>query len=264
MIVDDWFACMHATQPAYRTSVSAVRLVLGCVTFVGLVGFLVLAGRVLPAPPATLKPLVWINWIDRIGPACALVTAIRLAVIIIGTYLGLVTLLHIGARRLAAPELDRMAGSISGPSVRRITQALAGFLLATSVSNASIVHALALAPPRATRPAALASMTAGSDDSGVTMRRINPIPEPRDRGNTISDTTSPVTTATWTIAPGDHLWAVSSTTLRRHWQRRPTNLEVVDYLTKLIATNNTLFVVPGNADLVMPGQVFVLPAISDS
>ncbi|MCX7621719.1 MAG: hypothetical protein N2037_12855, partial [Acidimicrobiales bacterium] len=65
----------------------------------------------------------------------------------------------------------------------------------------------------------------------------------------------------WTIAPGEHLWHVSATTLARAWSRPPTNAEIASYLNQLIRLNADRFVVPGEPDLVYPGQVFVLPPV---
>jgi hypothetical protein len=63
----------------------------------------------------------------------------------------------------------------------------------------------------------------------------------------------------WVIGRGDHLWGVARRTLAAAWSRPPTDGEVARYLDDLVAANAAELVVPGDADLVFAGQVFVLP-----
>jgi hypothetical protein len=66
---------------------------------------------------------------------------------------------------------------------------------------------------------------------------------------------------TWTIAPGEHLWAVATETLIDSWHRAPTDAEVVPYWHELIETNRSRLIDAGNPDYVLPGQTFVLPDV---
>jgi nucleoid-associated protein YgaU len=68
--------------------------------------------------------------------------------------------------------------------------------------------------------------------------------------------------ATWTIAPGQHFWAVAEHVLARAWGRAPTDAEIVQYWHALIEANRDRLRDRGNPDLVYPGQVFVLPPVS--
>lgn len=65
--------------------------------------------------------------------------------------------------------------------------------------------------------------------------------------------------ASWTIAPGEHLWHVSTVTLTQAWGRQPSNSEILDYLYVLIEVNRDVLAVPSNPDLVFAGQVFRTP-----
>jgi nucleoid-associated protein YgaU len=65
--------------------------------------------------------------------------------------------------------------------------------------------------------------------------------------------------ATWTIAPGDHLWKVAAETLAHAWSRPPTDAEVLPYWVAVIARNRHALADPTNPDLVFPGQVIELP-----
>lgn len=65
--------------------------------------------------------------------------------------------------------------------------------------------------------------------------------------------------ATWTIAPGEHLWAVAEATLAERSPSPPSDVEVARYLRVLIEANRDRLVDPANPDLVHPGLVVVLP-----
>ena len=69
---------------------------------------------------------------------------------------------------------------------------------------------------------------------------------------------------TWTIEPGDHLWHVAEVTLTEHDGADPSPARILAYLGVLVDANRDTLVEPGNADLVLPGQVFVLPAVAAS
>lgn len=79
-------------------------------------------------------------------------------------------------------------------------------------------------------------------------------------------TTAPPATdapAVWTIQPGDHLWAVAQQTLRNR-SLDSSDEAAASYLQVLIDANRAVFAVPGEADLVYPGQVFELPPLPSS
>jgi len=66
---------------------------------------------------------------------------------------------------------------------------------------------------------------------------------------------------TWTIAPGDHLWHVAEATLGFTLGRPPRPAAIATYLDLLIDQNLDVLAVPGQPDLVFPGQVFTLPPV---
>ncbi len=68
-----------------------------------------------------------------------------------------------------------------------------------------------------------------------------------------------MTPRTWTIAPGDHLWLVSATTLAETLGHKPSETETLHYLYKLIELNRHVLAAPDHPDLVYVGQVFTLP-----
>ena len=70
---------------------------------------------------------------------------------------------------------------------------------------------------------------------------------------------TPATDTEWRVEPGDHLWGIAEETLTDHLGRSPTDVEIEPYWRRLIAANRDRLVNPGDADLILPGQVFVLP-----
>jgi len=113
------------------------------------------------------------------------------------------------------------------------------------------------APPEPTPPAATPPTT------------TPPVPAPSSPGPSApagptapspSTAAAPTPEEAWTIAPGDHLWHVASATLADHGHPDPSPADVLAYLDRLVAANAGVLVEPGNPDLVLPGQVFVLPS----
>jgi len=64
---------------------------------------------------------------------------------------------------------------------------------------------------------------------------------------------------TWTVRSGDHLWSIASRALSERLDRRPTTDELLPYWASLIEANRDRLVDPANPDLILAGQVFVLP-----
>ena len=64
----------------------------------------------------------------------------------------------------------------------------------------------------------------------------------------------------WTVQSGDSLWSIAEETLAEGLSRDDlTNVEIAEYWQLLIAANLDGLVDPGNPDLILPGQVVVLP-----
>lgn len=66
---------------------------------------------------------------------------------------------------------------------------------------------------------------------------------------------------TWTVRTGDHLWSIAETHLRETLGQVPDDRVVADYWRRLVEANRGRLVDPDDADLVVPGQRFVLPDV---
>jgi hypothetical protein len=74
------------------------------------------------------------------------------------------------------------------------------------------------------------------------------------------DPTAAPRASTWEVAPGDHFWSIAERTLAEHLGSEPDVRAVTSYWKRLIARNRDTLVDPTNPDLILPGQVFVLPS----
>ncbi|MCB0973679.1 MAG: hypothetical protein KDB86_03860 [Actinobacteria bacterium] len=64
----------------------------------------------------------------------------------------------------------------------------------------------------------------------------------------------------WEVRAGEHFWAIAERVVALRSGTTPNVQQVGSYWRKLIDVNIDLLVDPGNPDLIMPGQIFRLPA----
>jgi nucleoid-associated protein YgaU len=86
------------------------------------------------------------------------------------------------------------------------------------------------------------------------MRVISPASTPHDDATRANNQ--------WTVAPGDSFWSIASDTLSDATGRSVSDREVVAYWTQVIDANRAMLVVPGDVDLIFPGQVVALPPVT--
>ena len=100
-------------------------------------------------------------------------------------------------------------------------------------------------PAPGTPSGAAAAPAAPAD--GVTPTRSTPGGPPAAAGRS------------WTVAPGDHFWAVAEGVLADAWGRAPTDAEVDPYWRAMVQANVDVLRDPGNPDLLFQGQVIDVP-----
>jgi len=64
------------------------------------------------------------------------------------------------------------------------------------------------------------------------------------------------------VASGDHLWKISDRHLHATLSHNPTSAEVVPYWQRVIDANQSTLR-SGDPDLIFPGEVIRLPAVSE-
>lgn len=70
--------------------------------------------------------------------------------------------------------------------------------------------------------------------------------------------------ATWTVVPGDHLWHIAAATVSDSLHHAANDGQITPYWRRLIAANQARLIDPTNPDLILPGQILVLPTVSPS
>jgi hypothetical protein len=272
-----------------RASPTRVRSVIAASTGAALAGLaLVATGRTLPFPPH-LDPARLVTWADDVGPTTAAFTSLRalgaalLAWIVVTASAGVV------ARRLRSAPATRFVDRVSLPVVRRFANGVAGAAL-LAATFATTTPAGAQAAPAALVSASSAVVTmhdigpTPTDPGSLTQAPAPVAPDTAALGPTVVlpptsapavPSPTPVTMralaqeappaaadrsrSTWVIAPGDTLWHVAEHLVTERTGRRADAAAILDELDRLVAANADRLVVPGNADLVFPGQELRLP-----
>jgi hypothetical protein len=216
----------------------------------GVVAVLVGAGEVLPAPP--LDVARWPAWIEDLGPVAAALALVRATASVAAAWVAAAATITAAATWAGAPRAASLAGRALPAPLRR---AAAGVGVASAVVLGSAPAAVATPPPG--EPLVLLP-----DDGTATMRVLPaeaeedaeeppaPVPAPAP---------APTVEDTWTVAPGDSFWSIAADIVGDALGRAPTDAEVDGYWRALVDANRDRLVSP-NPDLVLPGQVFVLPA----
>jgi hypothetical protein len=244
------------------------------------------AGRTLPFPAAD-SPAELLRWATGVGPATVTFTAARGVGALLVAWLAATWALAVAVRVLRLPAAVRATDGLTLPFVRRLADLTAGAAVVV-VSLVPAAHAGAATPdpaplvvmrdlgpttsPVTTTTAPRASTTSTTTSTSTTVMVVPAPPEPAETTAPAPRPTVPSPPAsadartegrplvgTWVIAPGDTLWHVAERTAGDHLGRPASLAEVVTQLDHLLAVNADRLVIPGDADLVFPGQEFLIP-----
>jgi nucleoid-associated protein YgaU len=223
-----------------------LRLLAVVAALVATLGLLELVGGRLPGPALAAGggPAVrWAGAVDPAGVTIGVVHAVAAAgVVYLLAAAVLEAALSLGprcSRRTSAARRRRVRLPWASTVVRRA----AGLGLAISLGAGVAVPAGAGATARST----------------VVMRLEEPTAAPVM--HLVTSVQAPAHHLVWTIRPGDHLWKVAGQTLALARGRRADDAAVLAYVREIVRANADVFVVPGDPDLVYPGQRFVLPPV---
>ncbi|TML19951.1 MAG: hypothetical protein E6G39_00580 [Actinobacteria bacterium] len=218
------------------------------------------------------------RWLGDRSTAEAAIAALRATGSVAACYLGAVSGLALVASIASLDRVDRIARSLIPRSVRPFIGLAVGASVATAAASMTV--------PRDAAPTHVATvMLEAPTDATATMYIVSesvpattvvppalvpattvtpaPLPALTPAAPPLVPLSTPaaVSPRTWTIARGDHLWAVASETLADAWHRPPSDSEIVPYWHDLIESNRSRLVDATNADFVLAGQVFVLPDV---
>ena len=214
-------------------------------------------GEALTGPPSTSLAGAT-RWIDREGPTTAAVWLARLAAETAAWYLLTLSLLHaLGTATRFAAAL-RFAELLTFAGVSRLVCAgLGAGLVATTAISAVPVAASSEAEEPGTavmRPL----------DDGTTQPRPGAPAAPAAPVETDEHAPSaptPPAPRRYTVVQGDSFWTIAETLLTDRWQRPPTDSEIDPYWRALVEANRHRLVDTEDEDLILPGQVFEIPAV---
>lgn len=229
----------------------------------------------LSTPP---KPGQWSRWISNIGPAAAIVSILRVMGIVIGWYLVVATIIGALARRASTGRAVDVVNQVTPRFLRSILASAAGL---TATAAGLTVAVTPLLAPGTTPVSAPAQANGGPTEE----LRAGPGPETAILAE-LSDTVPSSQTATlslfefelapfdvgdnptahqrddsWVAQPGDHLWHIAGETLLDNWGQAPNDAEISIYWVTVVEANRDRLVDRSNADLIYPGQEFVLPPV---
>jgi hypothetical protein len=221
------------------------------------------------------------QWLAVRSTAEAALASLRSTAAAVALHIALATALTMVAQLTSVSFLERVARSIVPRSMRPLIGVALGAGMATAAASMAVpktsaptyLETLTLDPPTD----ATATMYAIAEPSPTIVAAPIPaatapsypppdllpeptVPAPASAATPLLAATI-ATPGTWTIARGDHLWAVAHETLADSWQRPPTDAEVVPYWLELIERNRNRLVDPSNPDYVLAGQVFELPEV---
>ncbi|HUP71601.1 MAG TPA: hypothetical protein VM282_01000 [Acidimicrobiales bacterium] len=245
----------------------------------GIAGVLWFLGRGALSTPPVSSWSQFQRWLGERSTAESAIAALRATAVVAACYLGIVTGLTIVAKVASIEHLDRVARWLVPRSLRPLLGLAVGAGVATAAASMTV--------PRDAEPTRVATVTLEAPtDATATMYFVTESVPATSIATALASTTStPVTLSpvptftpatlpehapaapmlaappTWTIAPGEHLWAVARETLADSWHRAPTDAEVTPYWRALIEINRSRLIDPSNADYVLAGQSFVLPDV---
>jgi hypothetical protein len=231
----------------------------------GLLDGLHLLGRGTLAAPPLIHPALWGIWAVERGAPTAAFALLRCGAELTAAYLILTTIGGLVTRLTGLARATSLLDSLSVPVVKRMLGALASVSLASAPSIGSATEAAWAAPAALAAPAPAPT---AENWSIPLMREVGAAAPPRpapprptgplDRVSAFASN-PPIAASTWTVSPGDNLWAIAAATLTDRQRQAPTDAEVDAYWRRLIQANLTRLASPEAPELIFSGQVFVLP-----
>lgn len=227
----------------------------GCALFM-LVGALSAAtlllrlGSALPWPEGLSRAQVD-TWLRDQGAVRASFALARTAGLGLAVYMALLAVLALVAALSGVSFAARVALRVALPSLRPLVAPIAAMTLTVT----SVVPAFAQGRDQ---PAPVMQIVASSDSSAPIMRLL---PSQGANEAPAASTADSPAARTYTVAPGDTFWSIAEDVVRIE-ARSTSDPDVVSYWRSLIDANRDRLRVPGEPDLIFPGQVFELPPLS--
>lgn len=228
-------------------------------------------GRGALAAPSLTAPGRWADWLEARDPIVAAFGILRLVALGGLWYLAIVTLVGALLRMVGAASLVRVTDRLTIGPVRRMLAGTMSLGLAASgvlavaapAFRAPVSAATQAFDPSTTSTSTVPTSTTAVAPATVTMHRLGPLesaqpPAVASAPEIAKATASPADQ--WTVKPGECFWSIADSVLADRWGRPATDAEIIPYWHRLIDANRHQLVQRDNPDLVLPGQVFAVPA----
>lgn len=264
-----------------------------CVALLGMLVVLHLLGGGDLAVPA--DPRGWHGHVDRVGPATTIAGVLRLVALALAWYLVIVTAFGAVGRSAGSQRAVVAADAVTPRFLRRLLGS-AGSLALTGAGLAAVAAPIAVGvdtavsvsaspgsagstvgliqvPPLDAEPTADAEPTGGADPADGVDAAVATSDDPSTAefavldlsglGEALAAATAvalpPSVDETWEVSCGDHLWSIAEEVLSEATGSAIDDERVTDYWLTLIDANRDRLVAPDNPDLLLPGQVLMIP-----
>ena len=166
--------------------------------------------------------------------------------LVLAVYMALLGVLALVAALSGAAGAARVALRVALPSLRPLVGPIVAITLTVTTAVPAGAQGRDQPPP--------VMQVVASSDSNPPVMRLVPAETP------VAPAASSAAT-THTVAPGDTFWSIAEDVVRTDGHA-PSDHDVVSYWHALIDRNHDRLRVPGEPDLIFPGQVFELPPLS--
>jgi nucleoid-associated protein YgaU len=192
------------------------------------------------------------QWLLDHGPllaSFALLRGVALVAAVYAAFLGVIGMVAVLAQSAVLAEL---AVRLTVPSLRPLVAPIAACTLTLGSALPAGAAAAGESPPRP--PVMQVSHDAPSGSRGAPVMQLVP--------GAVAPPVPPTTVASYTVTAGDSFWSIAVATLQQATEHAPTDAQVVPYWRALIEANRDRLVVPGDPDLIYPGQTFTVPPVN--
>ena len=186
------------------------------------------------------------SWLTAEGAVRASFAVARATGLVLAVYMALLGVLAVVAALSGAAGAARVALRVALPSLRPLVGPIVAITLTVTTAVPAGAEGRDQPPP--------VMQVVASSDSNPPVMRLVPAETP------VAPAASSAAT-THTVAPGDTFWSIAEDVVRTDG-RAPSDHDVVSYWHALIDRNRDRLRVPGEPDLIFPGQVFELPPLS--
>jgi nucleoid-associated protein YgaU len=203
--------------------------------------------------PAGLSRADAERWLLDYGPLVAAFALLRGVALLAAGYAALLGVIGVVAVLAKSSLLAELAVRLTLPSLRPLVAPVAAFTLTV---GSALPAGASGGPESAPRPPVMqVSRDAPSGAGGAPVMHLAP-------PVAAAPPVPPPAAASYTVGAGDSFWSIAAETVQRATGHAPTDAQVVPYWRVLIEANRDRLLVPGDPDLIYPGQTFTVPPVS--